>query len=104
MTAFLPVVDAALEVTPTVISPLPVPPVAESETHGMSAAAFHWQLLPLVAIRSVPLPAAGPTGVPSDDVSMVTLHASGSWLMTNGCPPMVSVPERGAVVELAATE
>src|SRR4051812_48081662 len=87
-----PVVDAAFDVMVTPIVPLPLPDVAESAAQGTPLDAVHAQLAPLAMIPSAPVPPADPYGDPSAVVSTVTLHASGSCVMTNDWPPIVKVP------------
>ena len=57
--------------------------------------AVHEQFAPLAVTPTVPLPPVVPYGLPSDTVLSVTLHASGSCVIWNGCPPITIVPERG---------
>jgi len=99
-----PVTDAALDVTVTPIVPLPLPEVADNPAHGTLLAAVHAQFAPLAVMPIDPVAPLGPYGDPSEVVSTVTLHASGSCVMTKDCPPIVSVPVRDTVVGFAAAE
>jgi hypothetical protein len=99
-----PVAAAAFEMMVTPIVALPVPDVGDSMAHGTLLDAVHEQFAPLAAMPIDPVPPLAPYGEPRAEVSTVTLHASGSCVMTNGCPPMVRAPVRETVVGFGATE
>jgi hypothetical protein len=95
-------VESAFDETPTVSVALPVPVNGATDAHAASLKALHEQFGPFAVTPIVPDASAGPNGLPRPVVFSVTLHASGSWVIWNGCPPMVSVPVRAYVVELGS--
>src|SRR4051812_40625374 len=96
--------EPAFEPTLRKTVPLPMPPLGATVAHGAPLEAVHVQFGPFVTTPSVPFDAADPYGLPSDDVSSITLHASASWVIWNGCPLTKSVADRGNVVGFALTE
>jgi hypothetical protein len=65
--------------------------------------AVHAQFEPFAVTAMLPMmPAPDPNGLPRFDVSVVILQASGCCVIVKGRPPMVSVPVRLTVVELAS--
>src|SRR5262245_24616868 len=103
-TASRPVVDAAFDCTVTPIVPLPELDVGATVTQAALLDAVHAQFDPFAVMPICPTPPVDPYGDPSSDVSIVRLHASASCVTWNGCPPIVTVPTRGTVVEFGSTE
>src|SRR4029077_2128490 len=79
---------------------LPVPDSGETAAHDCALDALQAQLGAFVVTPIEPLPPADPNGPLNPEVSRVTLHARPSCAMCSVCPPTVSVPLRGVVVEL----
>jgi hypothetical protein len=98
------VVEPALEVAVRLMAPLPVPDVGARVAHAAPLDAVHEQFGPLAVTLMVPAPPAEPNGLPLEEASTVMLHAMPASVIWNGCPPMVSPPDRATVVEFAATE
>src|SRR5262249_19521785 len=99
-----PVAEAALGEIVTPIVALPLPVVGASAAHGALLDAVHEQFEPFAETAIVPVPLPDAYGDPSVLVSTVTLQASASCVITNGCPPIVNVPLRCTVVGLGSTE
>jgi hypothetical protein len=94
----------AFDATDTNTVPLPVPESGDTVAQGAGLDATHEQFDPLVLITIAPIDGSGPNGVPRPAVSIVALHDRPACDTWNGCPPMVSVPDRATVVEFGATE
>ena len=97
-------VDAAFERIDAVIVALPVPDPGVTAVHATLLDAAHEQFGPFVVTPITPVAAPDPNGLPSPVVFSVTLHGSGSCVIWNGCPPMISAPVRANVVEFGSTE
>src|SRR5262245_53034794 len=87
--------DPLFDPMPTTIVPFPVPNGGLTLAHVSALEAVHEQFEPFIVMPIVPAPLAGPYGLPRAVVSSVALHASGSSLMRNACPPITSDPDRG---------
>lgn len=61
------------------------------------------QLSPLVITPIVPTPPPAPNGLPSSEVSSVTLHAAAPCEMVSVWPPTTIDPDRGVVAEFGST-
>src|SRR5688572_29830281 len=96
--------EAMFEPTVTPMVAFPVPPLGATAAHEAPLDAVHEQFAPLVEIETRPAPPAGPYGLPSPDVSIVTLQGRASWVTWKACPPITREPERAKVVELGSTE
>ena len=97
-------VDAALDEAVTATAPLPVPDAGPTSAHGASLDAVQEQFGPFIVMPIDPTPPPDAIGLPRLDVSIVALQASASWLTVSDCPLIVSVPDRGKVVEFGSTE
>ena len=83
--------------------PAPVPSDGETAAQGAPLLASHEQPAELTEIATEPVPPALPKGLPSDEVSRLTVQANPCCVMARGVPPIVSVPVRVTLVELAFT-
>ena len=96
--------DAALEVTLTVICPLPLPPCGLTVAKPAPLDAVQGQFAPLVVTPIMPFvtPAVSKgLGIPV--VSRLMLQARPCSVIWNGWPAISSVPLRVTVVEFAST-
>jgi hypothetical protein len=64
----------------------PLPELDEGATVNQLALldALHEQFAPFAVMPTVPTPPADPCGDPSEDVSIVSVHASASCVIWNG--------------------
>jgi hypothetical protein len=85
------------------IAPLPDAAFGAGVTQFTGLEAVHGQLLPLAVTPMVPAPPDRPNGLPSADVSSVTLHAAAACETLNDWPPTTIEPDRGVVAEFDVT-
>lgn len=86
-----------------VIVPLPDDAFGAGVTQFTGLAAVHWQLLPFAVTPIVPLPPDRSNGLPSAEVSSVTLHAAAACDTLKDWPPTTIEPDRGVVAEFDVT-
>jgi hypothetical protein len=83
----------------TVPIPVPLAPFV-MVIHAVLLVAVHEQLVPVVTLKDVVMPAAG-TEAPGDP--SVNVHVPPACVIVKVCPPTVMVPVRGEVVGFDAT-
>jgi hypothetical protein len=84
-------------VMPTI--PFPVPDRGVTVAHGVLVAAVHEQPAGALTLIVPPVTPADANGLPSPDVSRLTLQVWPICVIENGCPPISKVPDWLAVVE-----